>query len=201
MIENTQPTKPEELTEEDLQAIAASLGEGEEVQPLDYTILKVWKEILSNIEAGQAERISPVVANNILSQWQRLNFGDLQLYWELYHRVLAGYREVFHEILKANPDAIDQVENDATENRAVYFEIIKEWTRYARAQETEWDVSDRHAGVKLAAMLDASKFFFGPMGIIQQLLQPQVGFEWDEADQIALEDALSAEETEEATGE
>lgn len=195
----TEAPSQQKLTPEDMSAIAASLAEGGEAPKMNHTILRVWKEILGSIESGAADKISPALAVRILQRWDRLDFADLQLYWELYHRRLTELRGDLHEVIDADPECFERVEDDAIDNRDLYDQIIFLWKLRTRQWELSWDVSGRHAAIEMAALADAAEFVAGQHGIIEQLMQPQVGFEWTELDEIRLQEKLD-EALAEATG-
>ena len=75
---NNENTTAEGLTEEDLAAIAASFAEGD-VPALTHTVLEIWENLLSNIEEARKERVTPVVANRIITNYPKL--VDEPLHW------------------------------------------------------------------------------------------------------------------------
>ena len=178
----------EEQTPEDLAAIAASFAEGssDELPPLTVTVLRIWQEILGNIEESRQERISPTLAARVVRAWSNMTIQEVPQYWALYYDLLESARTRLHNVLSAHPDAIDQVENDAEENREVYLEVAFEWNDLLARMDEQWNCTDPEAHLQLAALTDVAGFLTGPNGLFDALSQPQVGFEFTEADQAAL---------------
>lgn len=195
MTENITPEETYELSEQDkldLQTLAE--------QPVNHTLLEIWDNILSNIEAVAAEKVSPIVANKIVSSWPKLSYPDTALYHTRYHDILTMYRQALRDKIAENPGCFKNIgevgseTGDAFANRQVYIDLIVTWQRIDNRLQDEWTATDPNSHVEIAAIADAAAFVVGPQGLIQHLSQPQVGFEWSAEDQVALEAQLSEEE-------
>jgi hypothetical protein len=187
----TENPKTEEALPElpaDLQAeVDRELGQAPE---LTHTILEIWANVLSNIEANEGEHISPRYANSIVSNWPRLTFQDVSAYTSKYFTYLKSLRELLTEEIEKDPEALKRVENDAEENRGHYLELIGAWQERIEMWEQTWqsDADDSH--VTLAALADATSFFVGAQGLVEHL--SQIGFQFTDEDREALRERLMA---------
>ena len=165
-------------------------------QPIDHTLLYVWREVLSNIEKIREERVSPVIANKIVSSWPKLAYQDVPAYHELYHGYLTEYRDTLDEVIKEFPGCfkhtapVGEEGSDAIENRAAYLELLFRWHSLNISFEHEWDAAADDSHVSIAAIADAAAFTIGPSGLTQHLAQPQVAFQWTDEDQQELQARL-----------
>ena len=195
MSDNTEDVQLSTQDEADL-ALMEALS-----QPVEHTLLRVWSEVLSNIDKVAAEKVSPVIANKIVSSWPKLSFQDVPRYHDLYHAMLRLYRDELQQIIDDNPGALKhtapagQEGSDAIENRAIYLEVLFQWHMINVRLEKNWNASDPDSHVQIAAIADSAAFTIGPNGLTQHLAQPQVGFNWGDEDQQALQErVLQAEE-------
>ena len=182
MTEN--PTPVEDLPElpADLQAeVNAALGQAPE---LSHTILEIWAQVLSNIEANEGEHISPRYANSIVSNWPRLKFQEVSAYTQKYFTYLKSLRELLTEEIAKDPAAFERVENDAEENREHYLELIGAWQERIEMWEQTWQSDAKDSHVTLAALADATSFFVGAQGLVEHL--SQIGFQFTDEDREAL---------------
>ena len=166
-------------------------------QDLGRTALEIWTEILGDIETMQASRIEPGYANHIVSRWPKLGYGDVPVFYELFHELLKEYREVLAEIVRLHPDALKNIapvgdeESDAIANRKVYEELMFQWNLQTAIIEKRWDATDPNAGALIAAMAESQAFVTGGTGLMQALAAPQVGFTWTDEDQTALTERVT----------
>ena len=167
-------------------------------EPLEMTVLEVWREVLSNIEEQAAARIEPGYATQIIRRWPTLTYKDIFVYYATFHDYLIVYRDILTEQLRLHPDALKAVghdpgdeDSDAVANRDIYKEIMFEWNLVTAKLENAWDVSDPNAAAQIAAMAEAQAFVTGGTGIMQALVQPQVGFQWNDEDQQELETRIN----------
>ena len=188
MIDTMEPTEGEfELSEQDLADLAA-LGETEE--PKKHTLLEVWRELLSNIEAGAEQRVPPQLALRIVSSWPKLGFEDVAAYWAVYHDRLTDMRELLHLEIATDPEALNRVEDDATANAEHYMNLLLAWNQQVLLWEHEWDVNDPAAAIKLAAFADAQSFVLGQQGLVEHLTH--IGFAYGEDDAAAMHEILES---------
>ncbi len=167
-------------------------------QPLEMTVLAVWQNVLSNIESQAAERIEPGYATQIIRRWPTLTYKDIPAYYATFHEYLVVYRDVLDEQLRLHPDALKAIgfdagdpDSDAVVNRDIYKELMFEWNLVTAKLEAKWDVTDPDAAAQIAAMAEAQAFVTGGTGIMQALVQPQVGFLWSDQDQQELETRIN----------
>ena len=179
------------LSEQD-QADLASLTE----EPLDRTVLEIWEEVLSNIETMEREKIEPGYASMIVGRWPKLEYRQIADFYALFMSYLRLYREALHEQIRLHPDAktniapVGDEKSDAIANREIYKELMFQWNLVTARVEHVWDSNDPLAGEKIAAMAEAQNFVTGGQGMMQALTGPQVGFEWTDEDQIALQERV-----------
>lgn len=162
------------------------LGDAE--APAPNTLLKVWQEVLSNIEQSASERVTPALANRIVSSWPKLSFQDTPDYHKLYHGYLMELREILHDAIRKNPDALKNVDDDAEANRDIYLGLLLDWQIRIAEWEHAWDASAADAHIKLAAIADATVFFVGQNGLVEHL--SQINFQFSDADRDELGEKL-----------
>ena len=190
------------MTNDDIQLSPEDMADldllGAMDQSLEMTVLAVWQNVLSNIESQAAERIEPGYATQIIRRWPTLTYKDIPAYYATFHEYLVVYRDVLDEQLRLHPDALKAIgfdagdpDSDAVVNRDIYKEIMFEWNLVTAKLENAWDVSDPNAAAQIAAMAEAQAFVTGGTGIMQALVQPQVGFLWSDQDQQELETRIN----------
>ena len=190
------------MTNDDIQLSPEDMADldllGAMDQSLEMTVLAVWQNVLSNIESQAAERIEPGYATQIIRRWPTLTYKDIPAYYATFHEYLVVYRDVLDEQLCLHPDALKAIgfdagdpDSDAVVNRDIYKEIMFEWNLVTAKLENAWDVSDPNAAAQIAAMAEAQAFVTGGTGIMQALVQPQVGFLWSDQDQQELETRIN----------
>lgn len=186
---------PAELADVDLEAIAASFAEGE-APVMTHTLLEIWNDLLSNAELGVEEHISPMLANSIISKWDRLEFSDIPAYWALYHELMIELRDILHDVIATDPDCYKHVEDDGVENRKLYMEVLFGWTDRINQWEEQWDCTDPRAAIELAAIADVARMFTGQTGIVEHLSQPQMNFTFGDDERTELAERLAAAQKE-----
>ena len=185
---NEAPT--EELTEEDIEAIAASFAEGNP-PALTHTLLEIWRNILSNIESAREERIPPVIANRVVTAYPKIEYHMVPQYWDTYYDLLTEMRDILDDVIASDNEAFDRVEDDAILNRDLYVEVLFGWSDKINQWEEEWDTMSPNAAVELAAIADVSSVIVGETGLTENLSQLQIGFSFDDSDRIALQERLA----------
>lgn len=188
----TENTTPEAQTDEDLAAIAASLAHDEDGPVMTNTVLRVWREMLSHLEAASVEPISSAFVVRILSAWPRLELSEIKAYWDFYYASAIKLRDLMEDAIATDPDSVERVEDDGTVNREVYLEVMYLWSRQFEEWEREWDYSAPHALAETFATADIFEFFLGRQGLVAYLYQEYIGFEWGEEDQTALVERVTA---------
>lgn len=153
------------------------------------TLLESWRELLKSIESSREDRITPQVANKVVTAWPKLGFTDVVPYFAVYHDYLTEMREILLAELESHPEALTKKgDEDGAENAEQYLNILFQWQAQAIVWEAEWDVTAPDAAIRLAAIADATNFYLGQMGLVAHL--GQIGFDYDEADEEALREAL-----------
>lgn len=183
MSENTENIEMSAADEADLQLLL------DNPPPAKRTLLETWRLLLTNMETSRDQKVSPGLANRIVSTWPKLAFQDTVRYHEIYHELLMELREILHTEISVDPDALKNVEDDAVDNRSHYRNLLLCWNVAVMRWEHEWDAASPESHIRLAAIGDASQFFIGQQGIVAHL--DQIGFVFDEADQMALAEELN----------
>lgn len=188
---SNEPIEPLELTEQDMEDIEKMNSEGEEAPPAPQprTLLEVWKELLANIDTERDNKIPLPIAQRIVSTWPQLTFGDVTTYMSLYYEYLDQMRQVVLEEIISDPDALENVEDDATENWDHYRSILFGWHKLAVEWQHDWSTDDSDAAVNMAAIIDAHGFFLSQTGLVAHL--QEIKFEFGPEDQEALQKDLT----------
>lgn len=153
---------------------------------LDHSLLEMWSEVLSNVEPEKAAKISPQAAMGVLSKWPTLMMKDVPLYVEAYYTHLEEYRDILNKVIAFNPKALLHVgEEDAAQNRRLYFEVVGRWQRLQREIEEAWTVESDTAAIELAALADSTNFILGSTGLVAHL--EQLGLEPTDAEMDLIE--------------
>lgn len=174
MSENTENTE-NVLSAEDEADLQLLL---QDPPPAPRTLLETWRELLASIEQAKAEKVGIALANRIVSTWPQLTYQDVTRYHERYHELLLELREILHAEISADPDCLKNVENDAVDNRRHYVNLLFCWQAASLRWEHEWDAASPDAAIEIAAIGDATGFFFGkpsPDGRGQQGLVDHLG--------------------------
>jgi hypothetical protein len=188
MTENPTPVEELPALPEDLQKEVDR--ELDQNPVLTHTILEVWASVLSNIEANEGEHISPRYANSIVSNWTRLSFQDVSAYTRQYFTYLKALRDLLTAEIEKDPAALENVENDAEDNRGHYLELIGAWQEQIELWEQGWDSDAPDSHIVLAALADATSFFVGAQGLVEHL--SQINFQFTDEDREALRLRLMA---------
>lgn len=173
MSENSLP-----MTEQDEQDLAFLHADDDIPSPAPaekHTLLEIWTKILSEIEHGLETRVSPVIANKIVSSWPKLSYQDVADYHVRYHHKLKELRRYLTELVERHPEALKNIDDDSEANHSLYVELISEWQNHIKAWENNWDAAAVDSHIELAAIADASAFYLGEMGLMGHL--SSIGFQ------------------------
>jgi len=182
-----------ELSAQDI-ADLASLGSTES-KP--RTLLEVWSNVLKNIEPSRDQKhIAPTIANKIVSSWPKMSFQDVRNYHLKYHALLIELRDILENLIEKNPDALENTENEAVDNRDLYIELVSRWHEQVAQWERDWTVDDADSHVQLAAIADAASFFTGPSGLAAHFSDIGLSFTDDDRETLTKRLMLAAEEVE-----
>lgn len=158
----------------------------------EYSLLKVWREVLSNIEQAMETRLSMAAVNNIVRAWPQIKVQEAGAYHWSYHSSLLMMRNILDEVIDSDEDAIDREGDEDIElNRKHYFTLLTEWQRQLVRWERNWDANAKDAHIWMAVFLTVGEFFFGDQGLVRHL--DLRGFElsdedaagiWNEAQEV-----------------
>jgi hypothetical protein len=155
------------LSEQDMLDLEAL---GETAEPTQRTILAIWKELLSNVEASGQEKVTPGLAVRIVRTWTFLTFQDTPTYHTLYHTHLKRLRGFLHEALEEHPNATQFVgDEDYENNRQIYIDLLARWNFELDEMESRWDASSPTAGILLAVIADLRVFIMSAEGLAGHL--------------------------------
>lgn len=168
MTENTNVAQ--EPTQQDIEDLAA-LGLSPDGEPIpDHTLLRIWQQVLSNIEASVAEPIEMGVAGKVVASWPQLSFQDTQRYHELYHEHLLDIRSLLQATIDDHPGCADHApEDDIAENYEIYKSLVIGWNLYFDDRESEWVATDPESHIRFAALVDCRATIFSRTGLAGHL--------------------------------
>lgn len=181
----------ENLTPADL-ADLETLGldaDGEEIPtPTKRTLLELWNEIFSSLEANEAEKIDPATASRVISAWPQMKIQEVARYHEIYYARLRELRTILHILIEAHPKALENTEDDAEKNGDLYTELLIDWQVCIQEWQQEWTCTDAEAHIQLAAEADALNFTVGAHGLANHL--SEIGFDFSDERQAQIVEAL-----------
>lgn len=148
--------------------------------PMEHTLLKVWQDVLSNGVKLSSDKASMAEAVRLVSMYDFLEFHDVETHRAMFYRFIEDARLIIDNIIEENPDALKNVEDDATENRELYLDVILQWSKLFYEAEQAFDSDSSNAAAAASSYLDAQAFLLGGKGLIQHL--ETIGFEYDEED-------------------
>lgn len=187
----TENTTPLEMTEQDkLDLASINVGyEGEDTPaPTKRTLLELWNEIFSSLEANEAEKIDPATASRVVSVWPQLKIQEVARYHEIYYARLRELRTILHILIEAHPKALENTEDDAEKNGDLYTELLIDWQVCLQEWQQEWTCTDAEAHIILAAEADALNFTVGAHGLANHL--SEIGFDFSDERQARIVEAL-----------
>lgn len=168
-----------ELDEADQSALDEILSDAHTAT--QYSLLRVWSELLSNLEAEAELSIPMGPAGQLTAIWPKLAFQDLDTYSDLYYSYLLEARDVLHEIIQDNPGCMDfEGEEDAEQNRRHYRQLVVDWNVLLDRREMAWRASDPDSHISYAALVDARRFLFDREGLAGHLEARGITFATDE---------------------
>lgn len=162
--------------------------------PSYHTLLEVWREVLApgRTQEMRQQVIAPQWATRIVGTYTGVSFADCGDIHVLLLDLVEDLAQILDEQIASDSQALSRTEAelDATENAQHYKDLLREWQRYFLEQELAWRCTDRDAAIQLAALGEAHRLFFGQTGLTAHL--DTIGFEFTEADQQELGEALEA---------
>lgn len=166
----TETTENDALSPQDI-ADLAEFGFGPDGEPLKQrSLLRLWSEVLSNVEGNAEQPVSIGVAHRIVKGWSQISFQETPIYHQYYHEYLIDVRDILQEKIDANPGAIDfEDDDDLAENHGIYRELVIEWNILFDKLELAWVAEDPHSHIEFAALVDARGFVFSREGLAGHL--------------------------------
>jgi len=147
------------------------------------SLLRLWREVFSNVEAVREQKVAMGVAGRIVATWPQLKLQDVPAYHRRYHDVLLLLRDELDRVIEENPGAIDRLEDtDMEENFPLYKELVVSWNVLLDGLELEWDAAADDSHIEYAAVVDSRAFLFSRNGLAGHL--EARGFDMD-PDEIA----------------
>lgn len=165
--------------------------EPEETEPW-RPILAVWRAALEPAQDEAKKKVTPQWASRIIASSIGVSFADMNDYRDYYFGLLAELEAILIDEIKSDDEClkIETVAEDVEVNSKHYANLIFEWQKCFITWEHEWDTADELAAVKLAAIGEAHKMFFGPTGMTAQL--DNIQFRFDEQMATAMQAELEA---------
>jgi len=143
-----------------------------------HTLLRIWSELLSNIEKSANEKISMGIAGRIVASYPKITFQETQRYHELYHEYLLDIRELLLATINDHPGCADvPPDDDLAENYELYKALIISWNLHLDSIEREWVAEDPESHIKFGALVDVRGNLFSQMGLAGHL--DTIGFKMD----------------------
>lgn len=140
-----------------------------------HTLLRVWSEVLFNLDAIRAEGVSMALAGRIVSQWPQVSFQETPIFHDMYHDLLLQFRDKLDAVIAENPGASEvPAEEDLEHNYKHYKRLVIDWNILLDQAELHWDATSEHSHVMYAAIVDARQFLFSRNGFAGHL--EQIGF-------------------------
>ena len=158
------PLTPEEQTE-----LAEGLDRLVEETPHMLTVLKLWKVMLHQLDVDERLQVAPAVARNVIISWTNLTVQEVPEYFKLYNGFLREAQAALDAILDADPEALENIEDDGEANEHAYLNVMLAWNQLSVLWEHEWVATDADAHIQLAAMADAAGYLLGSQGMLGYL--------------------------------
>lgn len=187
MNENTPESL--ELTEKDEADLEQLWKDGE--MPNFHPLLKVWREVLAPARALKgSEKVTPNYAAKMAHTYADVHIRDARRIQQLYYDKLLVLADILDYEISTDDECLNVTTpaEDIEQNTHHYKNLLRDWQLAFLSWELEWDCETEDAAIQLAAISEVHKMIFGDMGIIAHL--DQIGFEFTEADQAELAEAL-----------
>lgn len=167
-------------------------GEHEAAGPqLTNTVLRIWKEIFSNVDASEASKMPLPEALAILTTHPFMKMDYIGEYTRIYHDLLRAAKGVVEFEIEQHPGCLDNIENDAEDNHAAYLGIVIGWHTLLFEAESAWCWDNKYAEAEAAAILSATQILFSDTGLSAHL--EQIGFQIDEDERAMIVAARTGE--------
>lgn len=156
--------------DEGFEHLDAVLGGGDDKPAPEYSLLRVWTEVLSNIEDELQQPVSLGVAGKIVASWPFIKMQETPQFHTRYHELLLECRAELERVIRENPGAIDfEGEDDIVENGKLYKELIVAWSLLLSDHEEEWRAGALDSHILYAVLVDVQAFLFSQNGLAGHL--------------------------------
>lgn len=185
--DNVELTEAEQELLKQMEENGLSLVDDGEREP-QHSLLRIWSEVLSNIETVRDQPIPIGVAGHVVAAWPKLSFQDTERYHSYYHQWLLDCRSFLEKKIEEHPEAVERMEDtDAKENAGLYFELIVEWNVFLDSLEMQWRAEHPESHIQYAALVDVRRMLFSRDGFAGHLEARKVKVDQDAvAEAIAL---------------
>ena len=173
-----------ELTVEDILAQAAEAPY--------HTILQVWREVLKPAAAESLKRITPQWATKIVARYSGITYADMPAFRDYYFTSIIALGWILEEEIAGDDECLKYAtaEEDVEHNTHHYLSVLINWQLQFLQWELEWEPTDPHAAVKIAALGEVHQMFFGPEALTALL--DQINFEFTDDDRALMSNALQS---------
>ena len=163
-------------------------GGGEEYR----TILEIWREVLKPVDAESRRKVTTQWAARLVGGYAEISFKDMTLFRDIFFAKVLVLSLILEDEIQSDDECLKRIspEEDAQLNGIIYRTLLTRWQKEFLSWELRWDCEQPYAAVELAALAEVHKMFFDPTGLISLL--DQIGLEFTEADQTALQAELQA---------
>lgn len=165
--------------------------ETDEPTPPHRTLLEVWRELLRPARENSVQPISLQWAVRLKQEYPHLTFAELDKVRVGYFARLDELVQILHYEIESDPDALtrDVLEDDQQYNAHHYKNLLMLWQEAFILWESEWSATSKTAAIDAAVIAEVHKMILGPNSLVGHL--DSISFEFTEADQQVLADALS----------
>lgn len=161
--------------------------------PNYHTVLEAWRAVLRPaLTLRTTEKVSPQYATKMIQSYPELTYVLTEEVRVRYYEKLVVLMKILDDVIDSDDECLNQATavEDVAENSEHYRQLILDWNLQFLKWELEWSCGDDDAAIEIAALAEAHKMFFGDRGLLPHL--ESIQFQYTEADQQALADALNA---------
>ena len=158
--------------------------------PSFHPVLEVWREVLRPAATEATTKVTPQWASRIIQSYPQIQFADMNAVRDSYFGKILQLAKVLDLEIEEDDECLGYTtpEEDVEHNAHHYKNLLLNWQLAFLQWELDWDCTDDHAAVELAAISEVHKMFFGQNGITAFL--DNIKFEFTESDSAYLAEAL-----------
>lgn len=171
-------------TYETFEDIVEDFNEPDQPAKSTRTVLEVWREVLSNVDAAKREPVTMDQAARLISAHPFLKLDELNAYSVLYYEILEDAAAILDNEIESDPTILDAGDEDGATNKAAYLNLLINWQKMLKVLETSWRCTNHLAGPKMAAFIDGASFLVGEKGLSAHLSQIKFEFNEDDAELV-----------------